>query len=334
MTTPKSLLKHNKTLLSCLVIGVLTPVSSNTFADTVDSIISDFSAGASAYRDNTGTRIKDTGIAYEYGKKHVIKGKVEVHHYKARGETGNDDHYGHEVLGTITKDFNDYIKTEVSVGSVDFKNDRTKKHTRLTKHKAKITFTPHHTVKLAAEHKKDFLFKEAIVTDDSNKLVSAKTSKVSARWRAHDRLLVKGSSQQRKLSDDNRSKKHDAAVLYRLSSSHNPAKVWTGVEAQSQTYDKSKSNYWSPEDYQSYALVIKSKLPVTERLNLTANASINRSKQKDFESVTGGAVKLGANYALTQKTQLKAHASHVESSRKATNWNSSKVGMSFTVSDF
>ncbi|MCK5896218.1 MAG: hypothetical protein KAG20_05405 [Cocleimonas sp.] len=324
---------NNKTLLSCLLIGIAAPMSSQ--ADTVDDVINNFTAKASVYSDSTGIRIENRSVEYQRlykDKKHKADLKLEAHDYAVDGEKGKDSYHGSDVVGTITKEFNQYVTGEFSVGNVYLENQRTRDYTQFTNYKGKATIKPNSKVTLTAEHGEDLLFKEAIIEDDANKLVSGETTRVAGTWRAAERIIAEGSSQYRKLSDDNSSKHHRAALLYGISTG--TPWVWAGVEAQSLSYDEKKSNYWSPEEYEAYALIANGNFTVTKKLKINANASINRTKEDNFAWATGGAITIGTDYALTEKTSVKTHATYLQSTRDTTEWNGNSVGASFTVSHF
>jgi hypothetical protein len=332
-TIKNSLISNNKALLSCLLIGVAIPITAQ--ADTVDDVISNFTAKASAYNDSTGIRIEDRFIQYERlqkNKKHKPDLKLEAHDYDVDGETGKDSYHGSDVVGTITKEFNKYVTGEFSVGTVYLENQRTRDYTQFAKYKGKATIKPNSKVTITAEHGEDLLFKEAIIEDDANKLVSGETSRIATTWRAAERIIVEGSSQYRKLSDDNSSEHHRGALLYGISTG--TPWVWAGVEAQSLSYDDKKTNYWSPEEYQAYALIANGNFTVTKKLKINANASVNRTKEDNFAWATGGAISVGTDYALTEKTSVKTHATYLQSTRDTTQWNGNSVGASFTVSHF
>jgi hypothetical protein len=321
----------NKALLSCLIIGVATPISAQ--ADTVDDIINSFTAQASVYSDSGGIRIEDKSLQYQRRyKSKKTDWKLEAHDYNFKGETGSDSYQGADIVTTISKEFNDYITTELSVGAVYLKNKRTDEKKNFTKYKGKVTLKPNSKLAINIEHDKDLLFKQAIIEDDHNKLVSGKTSRVSASWRAAERIIAEGSSQYRKLSDGNQSKHHRAALLYGIST--DTPWVWAGVEAQSLSYDETKSNYWSPTEYKAYALIANGNFAVNKKLNLNVSGSLNRTKEDKFDWATGGAVSVGADYALTKNTKLKAHATYLESTRDNVKWDGSRVGVSFVVSNF
>jgi len=330
-TNNNTFIPSNKALLSCLIIGVATPITAQ--ADAVDDIINDFTAQASVYSDSGGIRIEDKSIQYQRRyKSKKVDWKLEAHHYNFKGETGSDRYQGADIVSTVSKEFNDYIAAELSIGAVYVENKRTTQDKNFTKYRGKVTLKPNNKVTINLEHEKDLLFKQAIIEDDNNKLVSGKTSRVSTSWRAAERVIVEGSSQYRKLSDGNQSKHHRGALLYGISTG--TPWVWAGVEVQSLSYDKTKSNYWSPTEYEAYALIANGNFAVNKKLNLNVNASLNRTKEGKFDWATGGAVSVGADYALTKNIKLKAHATYLESTRDNVKWDGSKVGVSFVVSNF
>ena len=322
---------NNKALFSCLMIGV-TPITAQ--ADSIDEIINDFSAQASVYNDSGGIRIEDRSLQYQRRHKNKNKPnwKLEVHDDKVSGETGKDSYEGADIIGTITKEFNHYITTELSVGAVYLDNQRTHKKTHFNKYNGKVSLRPNNKIAVSLEHGEDLLFKEAIIEDNANQLVSAKTTKVVGSWRAAKRVIVEGSSQYRELSDGNRSKHHRGAVLYGIST--DTPWVWVGVEAQSMSYDEKKSNYWSPQDYEAYALVATSNFKINDKLSVNVNGNINRTREDDFDWATGRSITVGADYALTKDVHIKPYASYLDSSRENANWDGSRVGVSFVVSNF
>ncbi|RTZ67673.1 MAG: hypothetical protein DSZ29_00345 [Aquificaceae bacterium] len=329
-TTRKLFTPSNNALLSCLIIGASAPISAN--ADNIDNIINEFTAKASQYTDVNGIRIRDRSLAYHRKNKTGTDWKLKVHDYNLHGETGADTYEGDEIIGAITKEFNEYITTELSVGAVYLSNQRTGDETKFTNYKAKVTAKPNSKVSFSIEHGEDLLFKEAIIEDDTNKLVSGKTSKISGTWRAAKRVIIEGSSQYRELSDGNRSRHHRAVALYGISP--DTPWIWAGVETQSLSYDDKKSNYWSPEDYEAHALVISSNFAINKKLSVNINGNINRTKEDNFDWASGSAITVGAKYNLTDKASIKAHATYSESTRENASWNGNNVGVSFTVSDF
>jgi len=332
-TTNNNFLPSNKALLSCLMIGVAAPVTAQ--ADSIDDIINNFTAQASVYSDSGGIRIEDRSVQYTRTykeNKNKTDWKLEAHDYDIKGETGSDTYHGPDIVGTITKEFNDYVTGELSVGAVYLENQRTRDYTRRNKYNAKVTIKPNKKVTINVAHGEDLLFKEAIIEDDNNKLVSGQTSKITGSWRAADRIIIEGGSQYRRLSDGNKSRHHRGAVLYGISTG--TPWVWAGVEAQSLSYEESKSNYWSPRDYEAYSLLITGSHKITEKISIDGNANINRTKENDSNWATGGAVTIGANYALTENTSIRADASYLESTRDNVKWDGSKVGLSFVVSNF
>lgn len=322
----------NKALVSCLMIGVAAPITAQ--ADSVDDIINDFTAQASVYSDSGGIRIEDRSVQYQrhYKNKNKPNWKLEAHDYDVSGETGKDTHHGADIVGTITKEFNDYITTELSVGAVYMENQRTRSYSQRGKYKGKVTLKPNNKVSLSLEHGEDLLFKEAIIEDDNNKLVSGKTTRIAGSWRAAERIIAEGSSQYRELSDGNRSKQHRGALLYGISTG--TPWVWVGVEAQSLSYDETKSNYWSPQDYEAYALIASGNFKVNDKLSVNVNGSVNRTKEDGFDWASGRSVTVGADYALSKNIHIKPYASYLESNRENVGWDGSRVGVSFVVSDF
>lgn len=320
----------NNALISCLLIGAVAPVTS--YANNIDDIISDFSAGASVYSDKNGISIKDWQLGYENGRKSGTKWKIESHYHDVENEGDKDTYHGEQILGTITQEFNEYIQAELSVGAVYMENQRTHNDKNFTKYKAKVTTKPTKNLTISAEHGEDLLFSEALIEDDNNQLLSGKTSRVSGNWRAAKRIIVEGSSQYRELSDGNRAKQHRGAVLYGISP--DTPWVWAGVEAQSLSYDEKKSNYWSPEEYEAYAVVVTSNVKVNDKLSVDVSGNLNRTKEDNFDWSSGNAVSVGATYKVSENTKVKAHATHLESSREKESWNGNSVGASFVVSHF
>ena len=322
----------NKALFSCLMIGVAAPITAQ--ADSIDEIINDFTAQASVYSDSGGIRIEDKSVQYQrrYKNNKGVNWKLETHGYDLRGETGSDTYQGADVVAAISKEFNHYINTELSVGAVYLENQRSRDKTHFNKYKGKVTLKPNSKVSVSLEHGEDLLFKEAIIEDDNKKLVSGKTTRVVGSWRAAKRVIVEGSSQYRKLSDGNRSKQHRAALLYGIST--DTPWVWVGVEAQSLAYDKTKANYWSPEEYEAYALIANGNFKVNDKLSLNVNGSINRTKEKGFDWASGRSVTIGADYAVTENVHIKPYASYLESTRENIGWDGNRVGVQFVVSNF
>jgi opacity protein-like surface antigen len=315
------------------MIVVAAPITAQ--ADSVDDIINDFTLQSSVYKDSAGIRIEERSVQYQRHYKnqtHRANWKLEAHDYDAKGETGSDTYHGSDIVSTISKEFNDYIATEISVGAVYLENQRTRDYTRFNKYKGKVTVKPNRKITINMEHSEDLLFKEAIIEDDTNKLVSGQTSKITGSWRAAERVIIEGGSQYRRLSDGNKSRHHRGAVLYGISTG--TPWVWAGVEAQSLSYEETKSNYWSPRDYEAYSLLITGNHKITEKFSIDGNANINRTKENDSNWATGGAVTIGANYALTENTSIRADASYLESTRDNVKWDGSKVGISFVVSNF
>ena len=330
MKKTNSTLKPSNTLLiSSLLVSVSFPIVAQ--ADSIDDIISDFGAGASVYSDKNGISIKDWSVDYTRGYKNNINWKLGAHYHDV-SETGKYAYHGNEVIGQITKEFNDYIKGELSIGAIHLENQGTHQHTNFTKYNAKITAQPTKNASITVEHGENLLFQEAIIEDDNKHLVSGKTTKLSGSWRAAKRIIVEGSTQYRELSDGNTSRQNRAAVLYGISP--DVPWVWAGVEAQSLSYDDTKNNYWSPEDYEAYAVVLSTNFPINKKLSLSAGGNINRTKEKGYDWASGGTVTVGANYALSKNTSIKAEASYLESTRGNDSWNGNKVGISFVVSDF
>ncbi|MCK5917358.1 MAG: hypothetical protein KAG34_02980 [Cocleimonas sp.] len=332
-TINNTFIPSNKALLSCLMIGIVAPITAQ--ADSVDDVINDFSAKVSVYSDSGGIRIEDRSVQYQRhykDKKNKADWKLEAHDYDIKGETGSDIYHGPDIVGTITKEFNNYVTGELSVGVIYLENQRTSDYTRRNKYNAKATIKPNKKVTITAEHGEGFLFKEAIIEDDNNKLVSGQTSKVTGSWRAAERVILEGGSQYRRLSDGNKSRLHRGAALYGISTG--TPWLWAGVEAQTLSYEDSKSNYWSPKDYEAYSVLITGNHKITEKLNIDGNANINRTKENNADWATGGAVTIGANYALTENTSVRADASYLESTRDGVKWDGNKVGASFIVSTF
>jgi len=328
--TNNTFVPSNKALLSCLIIGAVAPITAS--ADNIDNIISDFTAEASVYGDKNGIRINDRSVQYQHKNKKGIDWKLKAHDYDFKGETGTDTYHGNEILGAITKEFNEYITTELSVGAVYLENQRTHSTDNFTSYKAKVTTRPNSKVSFSVEHGENLLFKEALIEDESHRLLSGKTSKISGSWRAAKRVIIEGSSQYRELSDGNRSKQHRAIALYGISP--DTPWVWVGVEAQSLSYDEKKSSYWSPEDYEAHALVISSNFSINKNLSVNINGNINRTKEDNFDWASGSAITVGAKYDLGDNTSINTYASYLESSRDNASWNGNKFGISFTVSDF
>ncbi len=321
----------NNALLSCLVIGVAAPITAN--ADNIDNIIEDFTAKASIYDDKNGIHIVDkVAVYHRKNKKAAVDWKLKAHDYEFHGEKNADVYDGNTIIGEITKEFNEYISSQLSVGAVFITNHRTKLTSKFTNYNAKVTVKPNKKVAINVEHGEDLLFKEAIIQDDNNKLVSAETSRLSGSWRAGKRVIIEGSSQYRELSDGNYSRHHRAAALYGISP--DTPWVWLGVEAQSLSYDDKKSNYWSPEDYESHAVILSSNFNVNKRLSVNVNGNINRSKEKGYDWASGSGVTVGAKYKISEKTSINAHASYTESSRESEAWHGKSAGVSITVTDF
>jgi len=314
--------------VGCVLIYISSPV----FADSGNLIDREFASAASFYKDSNNVELDDWSLAYDYNVNKNTRVGVEAHRYYATAGTNRDKYDGNEITANIKQKYNDFIETEASVGAVFMDNRRTDKRKNHVKYKAKITLKPTTDSSVSLEHSNDLLFKEAIINDDDNNLLSGKTTKVSGSWRVSKRFIAEGSSQRRKLSDGNVSKHKRAALLYGISPG--VPWVWAGVEAQSLSYDQRKANYWSPSDYKAYALIANGNFPVSKKLSMNMSASVNRTKEKGQSWASGYSAGVGADFAVNENSHVKADALYLKSSRDGVDWDSSRVGVSYTHSHF
>lgn len=318
----------NQTFAGFLLISTSTPI----FAQPSNSIDKIFEAAASSYTDSNGVELENWSVNYGYKLENDFQAKVSAHHHYATAETGRDKYDGNEITAQLKKKFNQSIDTEVNVGAIYLDNHRTKKRKHYTEYKAKIVTKPTKSTTASLEYSDNLLFREAIIEDDNNHLLSGKTTKLSGTWRAAKRVIAEASTQRRKLSDGNKSKHNRVAVLYGISP--DTPWVWAGVEAQTLSYDKEKTNYWSPTDYKSYALIANGNFKTTENLSLNVNGSINRTKEVNRKWASGYSIGVGADLKLNESSHIKADAVYLKSSRDGIDWDSRRIGATFEVSHY
>lgn len=316
------------TLSGFVLIGISSPL----FAYSGNSIDRVFESTASFYEDSNDVKLNDWSVSYGYDLGKNTKAKVSAHHHYITAGSDRDKYDGNEIIAEIKQKHNDFIETELSVGAVYLDNRRTDKRKNYTKYKAKIVAKPIKNTAITLEHGDDLLFREAIIEDDDNHLLSGKTTKISGSWRVSKRVIAEGSLQHRKLSDGNSSKQNRTALLYGISP--DVPWVWAGVEAQSLSYDERKNNYWSPTDYKSYALIANGNFPVNKKLSVNVAGSVNRTKEKDQKWASGYSVGVGADFTLNENSHIKADATYLKSTRDGVDWDGRRVGVDFSYSHF
>ena len=334
MEAAKNLFKLSSTpaFAGCLLVGISSPVIAQS-GNSIDKIF-ETAAGSSvsSYTDSNGVELDDWSLNYEYDSKNNFKAEVSAHHHYVTAGTNRDKYDGNEITAKFGKKLNDSIEAEINVGAIYLDNRRTDNRTNHTKYKAKIMTKPIANSTISLEHGDDLLFREAIIEDDSNRLLSGKTTKLSGTWRVAKRYIAEASTQHRKLSDGNASNHHRAAVLYGISP--DIPWIWAGVEAQSLSYDQRKTNYWSPTEYEAYALVANGNFKVTKNLSVNVNGNINRTKEENHEWASGYSAGVGVDYTLSENTRIKADAIYLKSKREKVDWDSSRIGASFEVSHY
>lgn len=316
------------TFTGFLLIGLSSPL----FAYSGDSIDKVFESTASFYEDSNGVKRDEWSVSYGSDLGESTKAKVTAHHHYVTAGSDRDKYDGNEVVAEIKQKYNDFIEAELSVGAVYLDNRRTDKRKNYTKYKAKIITKPIKNTTISLEHSDDLLFREVIIEDDNNHLLSGKTTKVSGLWRVSRKIIAEGSMQRRKLSDGNASKQNRATLLYGISP--DVPWVWAGVEAQSLSYDEKKNSYWSPTDYKSYALVANGNFPVNKKLNVNVTGSVNRTKEEGKKWASGYSAGVGADFTLSENSHVKADAIYLKSTRDGVDWDSRRVGATFVYSHF
>ncbi len=309
---------------------VLLGISIPAFAAPQNSIDGVFEAAATSYEDSNDIKFEDESVSYTHINKNT-RAKVSAHHYYIVDGSERDKYDGNEITAGLTQKYN-HIETEVSVGAVYLDNHRTDKRKNHVKYKARVSAKPTGNATVSLEHSDDFLFKEAIITDDENQLLSGKTTKLSASWRVSRRVIAEGSVQRRKLSDGNASRHKRAALLYGISP--DVPWVWAGAEVQSLSYDEKKNNYWSPTDYKSYALIANGNFPVSKKLSVNVSGSVNRTKEAGQTWASGYTAGVGADFSLNQNSHVKADAMYLKSTRDGVDWDGKRVGVSFAYSHY
>ncbi len=315
-------------LAGSVLIGILTPA----FSYPKNSIDGVFEAAASSYEDSNDIKLDEQSVSYAYGVNKNTKVKVSAHHHYIVDGSEKAKYDGNEITAGFTQKYNNYIETDVSVGAVYLDNHRTDKRKNYFKYNAKIIAKPVKDAAISLEHSDDFLFKEAIITDDKNQLLSGKTTKLSGSWRVSKRVIVEGSVQHRKFSDGNVSRHKRAALLYGISP--DVPWIWAGAEVQSLSYDEKKNNYWSPTGYKAYALIANGNFPVSKKLNVNVSGSVNRTKEANQNWALGYTAGVGADFTLNDNSHVKADAMYLKSSRDGVDWSGKRVGVSFAYSHY
>jgi len=321
----------SKKLAGCIIIGISSPLIAQS-GNTIDGVFEAAGVSATSYSDSNDVELEDWSLNYSYTLKNNLKTKVSAHHHYVTAGKARDNYDGNELKVEIRKKNTDQIETELTVGAIYLDNQRTNKRTNHVKYKAKITAKPTAKTTYKLEYGNDLLFREALIEADNNQLLSGKTAKLSGTWRLAKRFITEASTQHRKLSDGNTSNQHRVAVLYGISP--DTPWVWAGVEAQSLSYDKAKTNYWSPKKYEAYALIANGNFPIKKNINVSLNGNINQTKEENHEWASGFSAGIGADFTLSENAHIKADAVYLKSTRDNIDWDSTRIGASIYISHY
>ncbi len=322
-------------LLACLLPLAIS--SSYASAETPQ-----FHADADFYSDSDDLKVDQWSLGYQ--QSHGIFNylheeepeKQLLWSVKAKRSTidqlTKDDYRGQHLSAAVAYKYSKDLSTELSIGDGNLENRRTHKDNHLTTYsiKAQAKINPQLTVQ--AKQERDFLFDNAIVDDSSNNLLHGDTSDIGVYWRADEKWRVEGKANHLRLSDGNSSDKVSGSLLYGISPGW--PWIWAGVSAEKLSFDKDRSSYWTPQDYQSVGLTLDSSFPVNDDLSMSFGANLNRSKEDNNPSGTGYSLSTGAEWKIAEQVKLKAQGYILESTQETSEWKQDGVSLSVNVKSF
>lgn len=324
------------------VTNVDEDIAGNTANDNNARPSAHTDAQASLYSDSDDLEVQQYSLGYKQGEsifdyRHEQDRvgdtqwgvKIQRNRINQRNEA---DYSGYAGAVNVSHKFSDGLSLAGAIGRSQLENSIKQADDALTTYDVQARLRLNPQLELHADHKKDYLFNDAIVEDDNGKLLSGRSSDVSLQWRPQKKIRVQGGVGHRSLSDGNQSDKVSGAVLYGISPDW--PWIWTGVSAEHLSYDQDKASYWTPDTYTSYGVVVDSNFPVNDKVSLSLGGNLNRSKEDKNPAGTGYALSAGANWNVTENVDLDINGYVLKSSQEASDWKQDQVRLSLRVKSY
>ncbi|MDD5393118.1 MAG: hypothetical protein PHE17_08885 [Thiothrix sp.] len=227
------------------------------------------------------------------------------------------------------KDLNERVFIEGGLGVGKVKANDGSRSKNLTTYRGRVEGKLSDKVTVGLEHEKDFAFRDGMVADDNNDILTQTRTRADIKYRPSKRVRLEANTERRRLSDGNRARQSKAGAYYGISPDW--PWVWTGVEVEHLDYAQEKTNYWTPKNNRSAAVVLDASFPVNEKLELSSGLSVGRSRAAGTSTSNDYGVSLGANYKISKNAKLALDAHRYKSNQNDSRWheNGVTVGVTF-----
>jgi hypothetical protein len=233
-----------------------------------------------------------------------------------QGSVRTQDFTGDQIMAMLGTGLSSAMRVEGWLGSHVLKVSNTKSH-NLTNYSVNIYVKPTDTLDLHLENARDYVYQEDVLPAGIVDELTAHTTRLGYVWRPVSTLRIVGNSRWRSFDDGNRLQHNTLNVLYGISP--DSRWIWFGIGGENLNYSETKTGYWSPSSFSSYGLRSEGDFPVSEWLDVTAQANLDRIKEVNTQG-TGNYLALGLKFRVTDTLYIKADAARVRSVQSGSAW--------------
>lgn len=232
---------------------------------------------------------------------------------------------GHQINDTF------FVEGGVGYNKIDSEHDNRSED--LTTYQVGARAKLNDQINMGIEHKKDFTYRDQIITNQAGKILNAKTTQADIKFRPAERIRIEAEAGQRKISDGNSSENYKIGAYYGISPSW--PWIWAGVEYSSLDFKYQDEGYWTPNNHRSVAGTISASFPVNDKLSMSSSLSINRNKNDDTDGThTGYYASVGADMKVTPNSTLSAKAHYIKSKQDDSDWDQTGANLGYTFNHY
>lgn len=237
---------------------------------------------------------------------------------------------GVEVAAHVGKQINHTTHLEAGIGAHRVEQIYGQGKKSETSYYVQGTVKPTKQTEFKLRHEHDIAYRNHSLINNAGEILTEDTTTLEATVKPTNRTRVHARTQYSELSDDNRSTKNKVGAYYAVLPSWPYAEV--GIEANHINYKNQDNGYWTPDNYRAISLTGSTSFPVSEKVDLSASASVTRSKENDPSAYnTGGYASVGANFKVAKNKTVSVKAHHISSAQNGSSWTENAITTGFSV---
>ena len=269
-------------------------------------------------RDHFWPYVNDADSDFDWG--------VLLHRYTGQAAGGNDFN-GLQFEGILGWHYSQaaYFSTYLGSHRLDVPNEAHTVERFSYQIDALFNVTP--KIKLNLHTANDFVYQYGLQPGGSNRFLYAQQWQGFLEWTPIPKIRINFSDSSWSLSDENTRHEYQVNLLYGISPSW--PWIWVGLNYDHLGYDETKPDYWSPNEFYSYGLVLDSSFPITENFTGAIAGSLSRINEDLNPEGNGNSVFLGIDYKMTKSQTLRFGASRILSVQNNSAWSENIFRVSF-----